>query len=349
MSERFFRLAKKNSVIGWFLLWMAAIVLVLDKNRDADLFKVIKYYKGNPNSITLVRELLWTRYVAGCVYQQYYQYDFKNKTKTQRREYVGSYEFHDFLMKASTPQSRKKFENKYTAYQIFKDYYKRDVIMVSSTADYVEFSQFVATHKEFVAKPIDSHGGRGFRVINIEKTGAKASFLELIADGGAVCEELIEQSYEMARFHPRSINTVRLVTYYDGSTVTPMYAFLRLGVGGSRVDNTSAGGLAAAINVESGEIVSLATNRMDIDGEWFDRHPDTNEKITGAFLPRWKELLDMVQELAIIVPEQKYVGWDMALTDEGWVMVEGNAKPLISTIQILNHQGIREKYKHLLN
>ena len=46
----------------------------------------------------------------------------------------------------------------------------------------------------------------------------------------------------------------------------------------------------------------------------------------GFAIPAWDDLLSLAEKLAKVVPEQKYVGWDFALTDNGWILVEGNTR-----------------------
>lgn len=349
MKEKYIVLAKKNIFFEWLVLTSTAISYIYNrKKKDDELFRVIRHYNGNTKSIHLVRELLWTRYIAGCVYQQYFQFGFADKTKNERREYIGSYEFHDFLMKNSTDESRAKFDDKFMSYNVFRNYYRREVISVNTMEDYARFAAFVGEHKSFVIKPIASYGGSGFRIMDSDTTDIKKTFFSIISDGGAVCEEQIFQCDFMACFHPQSLNTVRIVTYFDGIRATAMYSFIRMGQGESRVDNSTAGGLAAAVDLETGKIVTRAASYKAPNRTWYDCHPDTGARIIGSVIPRWQELLDMVQELAKIVPEQKCVGWDMALTDSGWVVVEANAKPIVSIIQVLTQKGIRKKYKDLL-
>lgn len=38
------------------------------------------------------------------------------------------------------------------------------------------------------------------------------------------------------------------------------------------------------------------------------------------------DLVKIAKELALIVKGNRYSGWDLALTDKGWVMIEGNAR-----------------------
>lgn len=347
ISKKDLEIIKKDDKQSNILLTKYAIEFVKGNYKDEDLEKVIKYYSADRYDIELIKELLWTRYVAGCVYQQYYQYDFANKTKEQRQQYIGSYEFKEMLDSFGTKETIDLFENKYDTYLKFKEFYNRDIILVKTPTDIIKFNSFAKKHSSFIVKPIDDHGGKGIEIVDTKTADLKILFLKLISKGGAVCEELISQAEETALFHPASINTVRIVTYYDNDKLSVIYAFLRAGVNNSRVDNTSSGGLAVSIDVDTGCMNTDALSRLEKKIVFVEKHPNTNVSFKGTVVPKWDELLSLLKKLVKVVPQQKYIGWDMALTNDGWVMVEANPKPLISTIQILEQCGYREKIEKL--
>jgi len=61
------------------------------------------------------------------------------------------------------------------------------------------------------------------------------------------------------------------------------------------------------------------------------------------------EAVKMIKELALIVPEVRYVGWDIALTDKGWVLIEGNDKGMFVGIQKTTQKGFRPVINRILN
>ena len=62
-------------------------------------------------------------------------------------------------------------------------------------------------------------------------------------------------------------------------------------------------------------------------GDVFHKHPTTKEKIVGFKVPMFKEAIELVKEAAMIIPEIGYVGWDIAISTNGPVIVEGNSYP----------------------
>ena len=168
---------------------------------------------------------------------------------------------------------------------------------------------------------------------------------------GAVLEEVIEQGAAMAAIHPASVNTLRIPTVVikgtDGQPeVRLFHPTLRVGRGGSVVDNFSAGGITALIDPESGK---LYTDGVDKKGNSFEAHPDTFVRFKGFQIPDWDEAVKMVKAAALSVPGNHYCGWDLAYTDKnGWCMVEANSTAQMGGMQIVTKTGRRAELEALI-
>ena len=146
-------------------------------------------------------------------------------------------------------------------------------------------------------------------------------------DERIVCE-FVEQSQFFSRIYPHTTNSLRLICMRDSASepfITK--AVLRLGTQKSKgVDNFGRGGLAAAINIETGilgEAIEhdMTSPRAPVAHEF---HPDTGIRIKGEALPGWSnardETLLLMRKLRFI----NYVGWDIVMTERGPVFLEGN-------------------------
>jgi hypothetical protein len=107
-----------------------------------------------------------------------------------------------------------------------------------------------------------------------------------------------------------------------GDDVTLIGAFLRMGRGESVTDNVSSGGIFANIDVDTGIILEAAQGRES--NKLYGYHPDTHVQIVGSQIPEWNNLIQRVKAIAKKVKGTTIVGWDMAYSDKGWIMVEGN-------------------------
>lgn len=273
---------------------------------------------------------------------EYFLYDFASKTEAEKHEFVGDLERTVLCARLynSNPAGM-VFMDKMKTYESFQKYFKRDVVQVKSEADFEAFKQFVSRHDHYMAKPVAASRGNGIRKEASPRTEEeiRAAFKALLEAGACVVEELIDQDQRIAQLHPQSVNTIRYATYLNGEQLHTIACFIKIGRGESVVDNGGAGGFLAAIDEATGKITTSGKTEY---GEVIEVHPDTGIPLVGFQIPEWEELLKLVKELPTVLPEQKYVGWDLALSEtKGWVLVEGNSGGQFVGPQISKGQGIR--------
>ncbi len=124
-----------------------------------------------------------------------------------------------------------------------------------------------------------------------------------------------------------------------------LFAFVKMGKDQRPIDNRTTGGLTANVDIRTGLVTSEGVDKF---GQFYERHPDTDIVIKGAQIPKWDELCALVDELARVVPTVKYVGWDLALTPTGWVMIEGNSHGGFTGSQMSSLLGIKKDVEALI-
>lgn len=147
-----------------------------------------------------------------------------------------------------------------------------------------------------------------------------------------------------ASLHPQSVNTVRISTLKIGGKIHIIHPFFRVGRGEDVVDNAAKGGIFGVIDKETG----IVTRACDELGNRYVVHPDTKKPIVGFSIPQWEVAVDLSLKLAKVVPESVFTGWDLALTDKGWVMVEGNSRGQFICFQMATQNGFRKELEGLL-
>ncbi len=55
-----------------------------------------------------------------------------------------------------------------------------------------------------------------------------------------------------------------------------------------------------------------------------ETHPDSGFRIADFQLPYMEEVRAFIDEVARVVPQVQYVGWDIVVSPDGPVLVEGN-------------------------
>jgi hypothetical protein len=84
---------------------------------------------------------------------------------------------------------------------------------------------------------------------------------------------------------------------------------------------------AAAVDLATGCLSPLTGDKAECLSDWYDRHPVTKAEVTGRVLPQWKALVELACRAHGVFRDRVLVGWDIAITPSGPVMLEGNSYP----------------------
>jgi hypothetical protein len=176
------------------------------------------------------------------------------------------------------------------------------------------------------AKPAGGFQGKGcfeFDLLDVSKTSADKS--SRLLKGCYVYQEVIAQHPKMAELHPPSVNTLRIETYRrDQGEVNVISAFARMGAKGSCVDNASSGGCFVGIDLEHGALMRRGFMLPEQKPAILERHPDTGVIFGGFVIPFFREAVMVVKRAAAMIPVT-VVGWDVAITPDGPVLIEGSS------------------------
>lgn len=185
-----------------------------------------------------------------------------------------------------------------------------------------------------MVKPSDASGGYGItKVTHEDRTALRECFdtLSSVSPSGEIfIEEYVRQVPELKALHPSSLNTARIITILDhDGNAHILGTFFRVGVGGKVVDNGASGGILCKL-IDDGTIVRC----LNKDGAEFINHPDTNRVLVGFTIPEWDAAKQLAKTLAMKKPSIRFCGWDLALSEKGWIMIEGNESSEFIGIQI---------------
>lgn len=279
-------------------------------------------------------------------FDEFFLYHFDQLTHQERLSFVTEYEKNIFCDQVNNPKCQEVFDNKWLTYQKFKKYYGRNVLL-SNQIDNLQFEEYALKHKAFIVKPIVSSLGKGIKKVLIDGTlSYDKLFKKLVNDypRGFIIEDLIEQDERIGAIHPQSVNTLRVHTIRLKDGVKVFRPYLRMGRGDSVVDNAGAGGIFTSVDMTTG----IITKAVDELGRFYTIHPDSGVELVGFHIPQWDEALKTAKELAEVIPENRYTGWDLALAKNGWVMVEGNTRAQM-VFQIPEQKGFREEFNIIIN
>jgi hypothetical protein len=213
---------------------------------------------------------------------------------------------------------------------------------------------------DLFVKPNNLRGGRGAERWDLVGPSTFAGPDGEQLNGEALLERLVTRSRQRPlivqprlRTHPGlldlttgALSTVRIVTCLDEQGEPELVgAVFRMSIGDNRtVDNLHAGGIAAAVDLESGRL-SRATNLgADARLGWLTIHPDTGTQIEGRELPLWEETKRLAIAAHCEFADRVVIGWDVAATDAGPVIIEGNGNPDLDILQRFMTRGLRDHH-----
>ena len=282
----------------------------------------------------------------GTYYEEYDSYDFAHKTPAERREYLTDAYRNKLCHRYNDARQQAVIMDKYLTAEKYRDYFKRQYMLCESEDERDAFISFGMREGRLVVKPVDECAGRGVRmaVADNEKQWNSHYTWMMTVGGRYIVEQLIVQLPSMARWNESSVNTVRINTMNYQGTVRVLTANMRCGAAGRFVDNCAKGGYCANIDPATGRIITSATSKGP---EKYTAHPDSGIPFEGEVIPQWDELLQATTDMALRLPRLSYVSWDMALTAEGWTLVEANKGELIADQRNLG-RGLRREFEEMI-
>ena len=130
-----------------------------------------------------------------------------------------------------------------------------------------------------------------------------------------VCHESIRKIYD------GSVNTFRIMTYRWKNQIIVAPIIMRIGRGGSYLDNAHAGGMFIALS-DDGTLHKTAFTEFK---EEFVEHPDSKLKFEGYRIPLLPNVVDAVKRMHYSLPAIGVINWDMTLDESGQpVLIEAN-------------------------
>lgn len=193
------------------------------------------------------------------------------------------------------------------------------------------FNQNPSFSSIFMKRTSGSYGGdQVFRITPLQLATDDAYMANLFSEvikSGFLFQETILQHPELNRLNPSCINTIRFDTFIDkDGQVEIMSAYLRMSTNNKHVDNISSGGCLVGINLLTGKLRKDGYPGFSASGTIiYSCHPITKTVFEGFMIPFFEEAKQMVLRAAGLVPGLRLMGWDVAISESGPVMVEGNS------------------------
>lgn len=183
----------------------------------------------------------------------------------------------------------------------------------------------ICKNDEVVCKPtLESGSGRSIQFWNTKTDRDKIkAFIDDANEKDWIIQKIIKQHSELNKVHATSINTLRIVSILMQEGVYVLSSNLRMGSGGGRIDNVTAGGISAGINPD-GTLKKYATAYFS--GERFEKHPQ-GLVFEGFVVPGYQKAVEMVKSIHPLISHFRLVSWDIAVCEDGEPMlIEANMR-----------------------
>lgn len=277
-----------------------------------------------------VEEILAAHKRNGASYEHYAVYGFWDLSKEEQDTY---------FTKGDARKLSKLYNTNKKLIRIFMD---KDLFLknfdqfigrpwlATDDMDYDTFKQKFISEKKIIYKPIASSGGKGIEVFELNKNNRQTVFNQIKEYPRGIIEGFVNQHSKMKKLSVNSVNTIRVVTvqtYNDVPGVEKgkvhfLYAGIRMGCGDSYVDNLHSGGMMANVDIDTGVVMTPA---VDFNRNSYTHHPETGEKIIGFKVPYFNEIKKLIVSAYGSLPG--YYGWDIAITEDGPIVIEVNTAP----------------------
>ncbi|MCQ2551172.1 MAG: hypothetical protein MJ146_03120 [Clostridia bacterium] len=352
-KDRSFRrknlLSKSNT-----FLWVRLTKLFCPPNMRPLIYKwwyvTVKADLFSHNGIKL-KDKIWA-YKKGFLSYRLPQYGI---TKDNYQEFISDYDYR--YLRHINNKYRVWLEDKITVKyicsdhgQYFPKYYyhvsvrngEKRIIPLMDLPDYCtnnleSIFELVKHEGQLACKPQRGSQGQGFYKLSYHEgkyylnheEANREDILEILGNPESqyLITEYIKQHPVIDNIYSGAVNTMRIITFMkDGKTQEIGNAYMRFGSKKTgAVDNMGAGGMFVQVDMETGRFYN---GKIITENEILpcSKHPDTGALIEGI-LPNWDIIKKGIKELNDDMPQLEYLGFDVAITEDGMKLPEINRAP----------------------
>lgn len=306
------------------ILYFSYYLKDLDRKKFRLFLNKAKKQTGK-STATIITDIIQSVFKYNISILEYFQFHFYEIPKQERKTYAGTGYMYEYQLKMNPKSSRSVLEDKL----VFLDKYSKFIHHGHASLSELENDPAVAEKLlanksgKLVFKNAHGQCGNGIEVIKTDGLSQRMIIDQLEKGGNDLVEEFVVQHPDLMKLSPSGLNTVRIITQLNNQDkVDIIGARLRITIN-SPVDNLAAGNMAAPINIKTGKLDGPGVY-SDITKEEEYQHPVTKTDIVGFTIPFWNDAIDMAIAAALNNKNNRSVGWDVAISESGPELIEGN-------------------------
>ena len=247
--------------------------------------------------------------------------------------------------------NREMLNDKYACYLFLKDFTDKVVPVYGlvnngylfAVNKYRDADELFENERKVVLKPRQGRGGEGVIVLNVDQGRftmpgkGEVEFPTVIRSlKNYVLVPFVQQHAYASKIFPGSLNTIRLMTCILNDKPVLLRAGHRFGnVNTGNVDNFSQGGVSTIVDLETGVLQDpVMWDSKNRRRQTVEVHPYTGAQILNVQIPRWQEVRHSVLALHESIKFIKFVGWDIAVTENDYRIIEANYASDVDGLQM---------------
>ena len=319
--------------------------------------------------------VLWDQFLQivkyGAPEQFYFMYGFDTKSRKEMSQYMHLYPF----MKIRTQMNLLSSHHNASCLLRNKLYFgffakclgvktgnnialvTKNSVLRLTDKNWLTIDEFLKYYRgKLFCKKLDGECGEDIFVLELTdqlisingETVTNVDVAKIVEKSTYLMQERVLQHHDMNRLYPKSLNTIRLVTIKNRLTgkIQVFPSNLRIGAHGSFVDNGSQGGIAVGFDLKTGRLYEYGLQKPPY-GTKTKTHPDTGIEFSSFVIPFIKEAEEQAVFLHSMLDSIYSVGWDIAITENGPLFIEGNDNWELQAIQ-RTHGGLKREFLEAL-
>lgn len=212
-------------------------------------------------------------------------------------------------------------------YHTFYQYIKRDWLVLDEKNN-EEFRLFIKSRSHIFVPALDNHKPE---IVDIERSNEWELHQELINSHHYIVEEIIKHHDKFNVITDQKLITIKFITLLENNLVHILGCYLDIEI---KEDN-----YYIPVDLNTGKTYDKALKNNEIVTNI------NNYNIKSFKLPLWKNTLKMINKLPLVIPELKYISWDIAISAEEPILISASDEP---NYLVLQHPIYLEKNDGLL-
>ena len=157
---------------------------------------------------------------------------------------------------------------------------------------------------------------------------------------GFIFQDAVAQHKALTDVAGPAVGTLRVVTVIEENVPRVLYTCWKVPSPKAMSDNYwQSGSMLGGVDIETGKVTHCVTG-SGMNREEIAQHPVTGKSFAGLQVPHWDRVKDVAIEAHHLTPEFGIFGWDIAVGEDGPVIIECNANPFHALYQLSEGRGI---------